>query len=144
MKTKYSLLIPPLPQNPDQRLRYGQLYGASLPLVLSQVAMQHTNPTLIITANTGSATQLHNELKCFTKLETLIFPDWEILPYDRFSPHQDIISERLYILHRLPQLKQAIILVAANTLMHRLPPPHFITSQSFILKKGENIDLGNF
>uniref|UniRef100_UPI00241E05FB transcription-repair coupling factor n=1 Tax=Ectopseudomonas oleovorans TaxID=301 RepID=UPI00241E05FB len=71
----------------------------------------------------------------------LCFPDWETLPYDSFSPHQDIISERLQTLHRLPHLKKGILLVPVATLLQRLPPPGFLDQYSLMLDTGSTLDL---
>lgn len=74
----------------------------------------------------------------------MFFPDWETLPYDQFSPHQDIISERLYTLSRIQQVTDAIVITAASTLMHRLCPPEFLNQYALMLKEGQKLDLTAF
>ena len=69
-----------------------------------------------------------------------MFPDWEILAYDIFSPHQDIISERLQILAALPKTQQAVLIVALPTLLHRLAPIDYVASRTFDYCVGENLD----
>ena len=81
------------------------------------------------------------------ELEVLHFPDWETLPYDHFSPHEDIISERLntlYTLKRLPRNQASIILVSLNTVMQRLCPTSFVDGQALVIQIGEDIDLKAF
>ena len=73
-----------------------------------------------------------------------MFPDWETLPYDQFSPHQDIISERLYTLSRIQQVSDAIVITSASTLMHRLCPPEFLNQYALMLKEGQKLDLAAF
>ena len=68
-------------------------------------------------------------------------PDWESLPYDVFSPHQDIISQRLETLYRLPGLTRGVVLASVSTLLHRLPPRDFVTGHSFLLKLGDRLDI---
>ncbi len=74
----------------------------------------------------------------------LPFPDWESLPYEAFSPHPDIISDRLLTLYRLPGLTQGIVLVTATTLQNRLAPRHYVAGNSFLLGVGDRIDLEAF
>lgn len=87
---------------------------------------------------TQNLKQASKTLNPFTLLS---FPDWETLPYDSFSPHQDIISERLTTLYRLPTLTRGILIVSVATLMHRLCPREFLIQNSLIIKKGDKIDL---
>ena len=107
-----------------------------------------TNPRnkLLIAQDNLSASQLQEELQFFlnpqkTTQELLFFPDWETLPYDQFSPHQDIISERLYTLSRIQQVTNAMIITSASTLMHRLCPPEFLNQYALMLKEGQKLDL---
>ena len=74
-------------------------------------------------------------------LPILHFPDWECLPYDVVSPHQGIVSERLETLYRLPTLTRGILLAAAGTLMHRIAPREYVTAHSFLLRRGERLDV---
>jgi excinuclease ABC subunit B len=74
-------------------------------------------------------------------LEVLHFPDWETLPYDNFSPHQDIISARMETLHRLPQCKRGVLILPITTLLHRLPPCEYIAANTLVLKAGQRFPL---
>ncbi len=76
----------------------------------------------------------------FLGIEASVFPDWEVLPYDRFSPHQDLISDRLSRLWRLPRESSGVTLIAAPTLLQRLPPPAFVAGQGMVLEVGQTLD----
>ena len=78
------------------------------------------------------------------RLTLLAFPDWEVLPYDLFSPHPDIISERLRTLFELPQTRHGCLIVAADTLMQRLPPKQYVQSRAFELARGQALALEPF
>ncbi len=135
---------------PDQaKPVWGQLYGSSLSLALAEYCQHTAGVKLIITPDNLHANQLQEELQFFlsdtnTLQELLFFPDWETLPYDQFSPHQDIISARLHALSRLGQINNGIIITSINTLMHRLCPLEFISQYALILQEQQKIDLNHF
>ncbi|WP_421862264.1 transcription-repair coupling factor [Motiliproteus sp.] len=137
------LLSSSLPAITASKTRYiDNLSGSSAGLLLAELADQHSGLTLIVSRNVESAIQLEAALGFFRpQLELLSLPDWETLPYDNFSPHQDITSQRLACLNRLPQLKQAVLIVPATTLMQRLPPRSFIAAHSLVMDKGQILDL---
>ena len=137
------------PASLQQKHSWGQLYGASLPLAIAEFCQTHRGIKCIIAPDNLIANQLIDALKFFLDQkghdnEILFFPDWETLPYDQFSPHQDIISERLTTLHRLQYANNAIVISAANTLMHRLCPPDFLHQFAFILKTGQQLNRTRF
>jgi transcription-repair coupling factor (superfamily II helicase) len=92
-----------------------------------------------------SASIIDKELRFFLgeEKESLLwpFPDWETLPYDRFSPHQDIISDRLKTLYRLQQEESGILVVPISTIMQRLCPPDYLLTHGLVLEKGQRLDL---
>jgi len=140
------LADPLQPQLPEarQRVLWSRLYGDSLPLILAGAAQQSEGLLLVITPDSQSAEQLQSRLRFFcddASLDILCFPDWETLPYDAFSPHQDIISERLETLCRLPTLKRGVLLVPVATLLQRLPPKSFLDQYSLALDTGDTLDL---
>lgn len=140
-----SLINPQLPLEAGDRQRWGGLKAAAKALCIAQAASQGRRFTLVITADGASAASLETELRFFLDdLPLLHFPDWETLPYDYFSPHQDIISERLLTLHHLPQLDSGILIVPVTTLLQRLPPPSFLQQHSLVIDKGQSINLENF
>lgn len=128
---------------------WGQLYGSSLSLALAEYCQNTAGIKLLVTTDNLSASQLEQELRFFLDdkkqpQDLLLFPDWETLPYDQFSPHQDIISQRLYTLSRIQQSSNAIIISSASTLMHRLCPPAFLNQYALMLKKGQSLNLDAF
>lgn len=137
------LSLPLLPQGPGQISKWTSLPGASLSLVLSAVLTQHKHPVLIIAKDSLMAARLDRELSFFQQDSSAIlhFPDRETLPYDRFSPHQDIISERLATLYKTAHLRQGSVITTMATLMHRLSPRTFLDAHTFLLSKGETLDL---
>ncbi|NCX94049.1 MAG: transcription-repair coupling factor, partial [Gammaproteobacteria bacterium] len=99
----------------------------------------------VFTADAKSAEQLKRELRFFLPdVAVSIFPDWEILPYDPFSPHQDITSERLRLLHSLQHGYQGIVIAGIHTVMRRLAPKSFMAHYAFSLKVGDTLDLGTY
>src|SRR5690606_900733 len=90
--------------------------------------------------------RLSAELRFFSarQLELLTFPDWEVLPYDLFSPHPDITSERLRTLFELPRAKSGCLVVEADTLMQRVPPRAYVEGRAFELAVGQTLGLDAF
>ncbi len=141
------ILTPPLPAAAGSVQRWGQLYGSAASLALAAAVQGAQQPLLCICADVRSAEQLAAELAFLldgTGLPVRSFPDWEALAYDAFSPHQDIVSERLATLAALPALERGAVVVAARTLLPRLPPRKHLEAHAFQLKVGERIDLGAF
>lgn len=127
----------------QQKIHWGNLSGAALAISLAQAAHQLNNPLLVITPDSAWANKLERELKIFAlnyNYPILQFPDRETLPYDLFSPHQDIISDRLLTLYQLPHLEKGIVLVPIATLMHRLPPPEYLQAHCFNVKLKETLN----
>ena len=127
---------------------WGQLYGTSLALAFAEYAQQTPGIKLCITPDNWSAKQFIEELNFYFKQqphpqEILVFPDWETLPYDQFSPHQDIISERLTTLSRIQHLKTGIIISSVSTLMHKLCPADFVQQHSLILQCHQHSSSNN-
>src|SRR5580658_353862 len=138
-----ALLRPPLPDSAVRRWRWRGLHGSARALALAEAAAADTRPWVFIASDTRELEQLGGELRFFGggALETLTLPDWEVLPYDIFSPHPDIVSERLRTLSRLPELRRGILLLSAESLLTRLPPVAYVQARSFELKRGEPLAL---
>jgi len=89
--------------------------------------------------------RLREELQFFSDHEASFpvvqFPDWETLPYDTFSPHHDIVSERLATLYRLPAMKSGVLVVPVTTAMVRLPPQDYLLANTFLLEPGDALNL---
>jgi transcription-repair coupling factor (superfamily II helicase) len=136
-----------LPKQAMDHRHAGQLYGSSQGLLLANSAKQHDGPILVITDDSATAQKLELEARFYlgeSKLPILHFPDWETLPYDHFSPHQDIISERLETLYQLPQLKRGILLVPISTIMHRVAPSTYLQGNVLKLKTGDTFDINDW
>lgn len=130
-----------LPQNAGHRIYWQTIPVASLGLLLNQLATAY-DKILVLAENPNQMTDLQEALKFFSNDKTvqIAFPDWETLPYDQFSPHQDIISERLTCLDRLLNHSKGIYFTTVNTLLHKLSPPSYIAGHVFSLKKGDLIN----
>ncbi|MEQ3640319.1 MAG: transcription-repair coupling factor [Alteromonas sp.] len=151
-----TLLSLPLPaQKKDassqDHKQWGQLQGSSTALCISQAQEQYNGPIVLITADTPSAMKLEKELAFFMAnkpsakdVPITLFPDWETLPYDSFSPHQDIVSQRLETLFRFTQQVDGIFIVPVNTLMQRLAPTDYLAKYLLMLNKGETLDRDQF
>ena len=121
---------------------WGNLPGAALSLAIAEAASSAGRFTLLLTADSQAADRLEQELRFFApELPVLPFPDWETLPYDLFSPHQDIISQRIASLYRLPELSHGILVVPITTALHRLAPTRFLLGSSLVLDVGQTIDV---
>lgn len=138
----FSLLEPPQPQGTRDTLYLSAPPGSATALALAQVAANA--PLLVITPSTASAQRLEQDLSLYSNVPVLPFPDWETLPYDSFSPHQDIISARLRTLRQLQDGIRGIVLVPINTLMQRLPPVEYIAGRVMTLKAGATLNRETF
>jgi transcription-repair coupling factor (superfamily II helicase) len=125
-----------------RKLRLGSAHAAAQSLAVAEIASQYNGPVVLITDNTATAYRMEQELRFFAQdLDVHLLPDWETLPYDLFSPHQDIISERLRCLAELPTMRRGVLVVPVTTLLHRLPPLDYIRGHSLRLAKGQVLDL---
>jgi transcription-repair coupling factor (superfamily II helicase) len=120
------------------------LHGSSDAAVIAQQAINHRSAfsvMVIICANALDAARLHEEIPVFApQLTVRLLPDWEILPYDAFSPHQDLVSERLATLHELLIGHCDIVLMPVTTALQKLGPPSFLAAHTFFFKKGDKLD----
>jgi transcription-repair coupling factor (superfamily II helicase) len=128
------------------RIDLPSLAGSSDALALAEITSRHPGKLLaVITANANDAQRLLDEIPWFgPNLRVRLLPDWETLPYDSFSPHQDLVSERLATLWAAMQGELDILLVPASTAVYRLAPPEFMAAYTFAFKKGERIDAEKF
>ncbi|WP_415755016.1 transcription-repair coupling factor [Pseudomonas leptonychotis] len=135
------LRLPSLPATAGKQ-HWGNLPGAALSLAIAEAASNANRFTLLLTADSQSAERLQEELSFFAPdLPVLHFPDWETLPYDLFSPHQDIISQRIAALYRLPELKHGVLVVPITTALHRLAPKRFLLGSSLVMQVGQQLDV---
>ncbi|APV35774.1 transcription-repair coupling factor [Acinetobacter soli] len=116
----------------------GSLLGSSGALLFKEMSAQISSLIVVVAKNSQHLAQLESELE-FYGIKPVIFPDWEILPYDRLSPHQDIVSERLAILANMPQ--QGVLLISASTLAQKIAPISWIVGEHFDIQVGQKFDL---
>ncbi|MBA3582369.1 MAG: transcription-repair coupling factor [Gammaproteobacteria bacterium] len=134
--------LPDLPRAPGKQIVLGQLYGDAYSLAIADIAKQAQRLCVVIADDVQHAHKLELSLRFFLQdsdIPLLHFPDWETLPYDHFSPHQDIVSERLRSLYQLPQMQHGILVVSAASLMQRLAPASFIQGHVFSLQQNQHI-----
>jgi transcription-repair coupling factor (superfamily II helicase) len=123
------------------RPRYTRLFGSSDALGLAQFAFKKS-PIAVIAANALEAQRLVEEIPFFfPELRVHLLPDWETLPYDHFSPHQDLVSERLATLHHIRSQSFDVVVVPITTALYPLPPVEYLAAFTFFLKRGEKLDL---
>src|SRR5690349_22881121 len=123
------------------RRRYTRLAGSADALALARLAATD-KPLAAIASTALDAQRLVEEMAWFAPgLRVCLLPDWETLPYDQFSPHQDLVSERLATLYAVTQGQCDVLLAAASTALTRLAPPAFLAAHTFFLKKGQRLDL---
>lgn len=130
----------------NQRLTFGQLNGSSLSLAIAELVTTQNHPVVLVVNDTPTALYLEQEISFLLKENNIpvrLFPDWETLPYDTFSPHQDIISQRIETLYHLPRMKQGLLILPVATLMLRTAPAGFIDGYSLLVKPGDKLDLHN-
>ncbi len=116
----------------------GTMLGSSAALLFKEIAEKSDQLFVLVAKNNQHLGQLESELE-FYGVKPTIFPDWEILPYDRLSPHQDIVSERLSILSNMPQ--KGIFLVSATTLAQRVAPTSWVLGEHFDIRVGQKFAL---
>ncbi len=145
---RQNVLSPQLPASGQTRINWTRLYGSAKSLAIANMAIQTQKPIVVLTADTITAVNLINEINVYISANNSIsvttFPDWETLPYDLFSPYQDIISERLQTLFNLSNSKPGILVVPVTTVMHRLLPRHYLLANSLVLDIGQSLKLNDF
>ncbi|MDR0563601.1 MAG: transcription-repair coupling factor, partial [Azoarcus sp.] len=140
-----SNLIPslchPASPKPGTKRDLPSLAGASDALAIAALSGLGQMLT-VITAQPSEAQRLADEIAWFApQLRIHLLPDWETLPYDSFSPHRDLISERLSTLYAISQNAADLVLVPASTALYRMPPPAFLAAYTFFLKQNESLEI---
>ncbi|MBL8447295.1 MAG: transcription-repair coupling factor, partial [Zoogloeaceae bacterium] len=130
-----------LKPKPGQRLDLEGLAGSADALALARLA-RAGRMLAVITANPLDAQRLQEEITWFAPdLRVHLLPDWETLPYDSFSPHQDLISERLATLYAVGRGETDVLLVPATTALYRMAPAAYLAAYTFFLKQGAKLDV---
>ena len=141
-----ALFQPLLPDARRPLVRWTGLHGSAAALALAEAARQDDRPWLVIEPDSRSLERRRAELGFFVRegLPVLTLPDWEVLPWDLFSPLPDIVSERLRTLAELPGLRRGLVLVTLDTLLQRLAPSGWVAARSFDLAVGDTLALEAF
>ncbi|WP_118776815.1 transcription-repair coupling factor [Haemophilus haemolyticus] len=139
MKTAF--FEPDIPTQPNDHKILGNVLPGADALAISEIAEQNQNLTVVVTPDTRSAVRLSRVLSELSSQNVCLFPDWETLPYDTFSPHQEIISSRLSALFHLQNAKKGIFLLPISTLMQRLCPPQYLQHNVLLIKKGDRLAI---
>ena len=144
--TRPALFQPLLPDARRPLVRWTGLHGSAAALALAEAARQDDRPWLVIEPDSRSLERRRAELGFFLRegLPVLTLPDWEVLPWDLFSPLPDIVSERLRTLAELPGLRRGLVLVTLDTLLQRLAPSGWVAARSFDLAVGDTLALEAF
>ena len=142
-----SVLQAPLPETASKPIHWNQLPDSAQTLALASAAQAYPGLLVIVTANTQTALRYESELKFFLagqNLEIALFPDWETLPYDIFSPLSDIVAQRLSTLYRLPSQQRGVVIMPVATLMQRMAPREYIEQHALLLTTGDRLDPNSF
>lgn len=133
-------------QNGDKKRLAGP--EAALPYFVQQYVQQHDQFILVIAKDMQQAYEIEQTAKFFlddaSAANIDILPDWETLPYDAFSPHEDIISQRLKVFSELENRERGALIIPVTTLIQRLPPASFVHANSLSLKLGQHFDLARY
>lgn len=120
----------------------GNLSGSSITLAIAALKAQYQHPLVVMCSDTSDVARLEQELHyLLPRTEIMVFRDYETLPYDMLSPHQDIISSRLEFLSRARNLKDGLVITSLNAVMQRLSPIEYVMQHSFVLKAGEHRNI---
>ena len=132
-----------LPTKAQDHRFFGNIPTGSSAYIIKQILESLNQFCICITKDSQQAFEIEQSLRFYRKdkEDILVFPDWETLPYDTFSPHEDIISQRLKTLSCLPHLKKGILILPLSTLMHRVAPKQFLQSHSLTLAIGQTFDI---
>ena len=132
-----SLALP----DPGKRIAWGRLIGASTSLAIAELAARADAPMLVLAEDPRQADQLEAEIRYFVgdSIDVQHFVEWETLPWDGFSPHQDIISDRLSVLSKLRNLRRGIVIASAPVLMQKLPPTDYVAARSLSFRSGQTL-----
>ncbi|PWI34953.1 transcription-repair coupling factor [Vibrio albus] len=141
MSANLSLFSLVTPTGAGDKKHVGNLPGAALSVAIAELADSHQGHTLLAVPDPQTALKLLSETEQFSQAEVSLFPDWETLPYDNFSPHQEIISDRIAKLYQLPTQTDGITIVPISTLLQRQSPKDFLMQHTLMVKTGDLYSL---
>ncbi|RRZ90245.1 transcription-repair coupling factor [Erwinia sp. 198] len=128
-----------LPAKAGDQRQLGQLTGAACAVECAEILARHGGPVMLIAPDMQTSLRLQDEIRQFTDEPVLTLADWETLPFDSFSPHQEIISSRLSTLYNLPSLEKGVLILPVNTLMQRVCPHSFLHGHALVMRKGQRL-----
>ena len=143
MSDKQAIFLPKVPHKIKQPVLWSGMKGCADSLAIATAIKQESRLFVVLTPDSQTALRLEHELSFFLQDEypILHFPDWEVLPYDVFSPLPEIVSERLKSLANLPEVTRGALVLSVATLMHRLAPREHILANSFSIEIGSTFNL---
>ncbi len=136
----------PLPGAAGERVRWGKAYGCAKAVAIAEIAARTERSILILTDSIAAAETLAHDIEFFRgdSSPVELFPDLEVLPYDAFSPHQDLIARRMNALRRLSGESGTLMITAVPALLPRLPPRHYLSTRSITLQTGQPLTQEQF
>jgi len=132
-----------LPRPPRHSRVWGNAHGGAAALAIAETALRHDSLVVVAAASVQQAATLEREITFYTNgdLPVFHFPDWETLPYDLFSPHQDIVSQRLRTLDWLPTARHGVLVTPVATLLQRVVPPSYLAGHVLDLEVGQQLSI---
>lgn len=142
-----TIFSPQLPAKSGEQKYWCNLAGSSPALAIANTVLESDKRLIVVTSDTPSALKLEREIKHFlkhTSCNVSVFPDWETLAYDTFSPHQDIISQRLETLYELTQSGNDIYIFPVTSLLQKVSPVEYLGQYVLFLETGQRLDVDSF
>ena len=125
-----------------QTHRLSGVHGCAASRFVAKLASSQDRLVVLVARDAELTRQYEEELQFFAPdLPIQSFPDYETLPYDRYSPPPSLISDRLMALYRLPTMRRGVLVLPIRTVMQRLVPTDFVQSRTFVLRVGDRFDL---
>lgn len=133
-----------IPTQPNEHKLLGNVLQGADSLVIAEIVRRYDGLIFVMTPDVKSAVCLEKILTEFTQQPVTFFPDWETLPYDNFSPHQEIISARLSALFQLQHSNKGIFIAPITTVMQRVCPAEFLQHNVLLIKRGDRLNIERF
>ncbi|MDF1655906.1 MAG: transcription-repair coupling factor [Coxiellaceae bacterium] len=130
--------------NKKESIKWGNCINSAPALLIAEYMQAHSRPLLVVTENNQACDQLADELRFFgVKSEDIyLFPDWEVLPYDAFSPHEEIISDRIRTLYKANQLQHGVIIAPVTSCIQHLLPKDYLQGNVLSLSEKDTLHVG--
>jgi len=130
-------------QPPRGVRQWHRAHGSAGALAIAEAGLRHGGMLVAVTPGAQDAHELEAELAFYGNdaLPVFQFPDWETLPYDLFSPHQDIVSQRLRTLDWLPTARRGVLVLPVATLLQRVVPPDYLAAHVLELEVGQHLTI---